>query len=224
MKQGHDPAQKERWGLDLLTLDKIGAWAITEPGSGSDAFGSHEVDGPPRRRRVPAQRHKTFITNGPYADTIVFICKLDEGNATAPDRKVLSFVLDTGMPGLEQSKPLPQDGPALLAHRRAVPHRRPGRQRPPARRDRGRRRRGGREAAKDTSRWSAPAWPPWRSASSSSASSCRCSTPRTACSSASRIGDFQLIQLKLAKHGGRPPQRAEPRVPPHRDVGGRARA
>ena len=33
-------AQKERWGLDLLTLDKIGAWAITEPNSGSDAFGS----------------------------------------------------------------------------------------------------------------------------------------------------------------------------------------
>ncbi len=31
--------QKERWGKDLLTLDKIGAWAITEPGSGSDAFG-----------------------------------------------------------------------------------------------------------------------------------------------------------------------------------------
>ena len=22
---------------------------------------------------------KTFITNGPYADTIVFICKLDDG-------------------------------------------------------------------------------------------------------------------------------------------------
>src|SRR5262245_64326937 len=33
-------AQKERWALDLLTLDKIGAWAITEPNSGSDAFGS----------------------------------------------------------------------------------------------------------------------------------------------------------------------------------------
>jgi alkylation response protein AidB-like acyl-CoA dehydrogenase len=34
------PRQKERWARDLLTLDKIGAWAITEPGSGSDAFGS----------------------------------------------------------------------------------------------------------------------------------------------------------------------------------------
>src|SRR5258708_8100964 len=31
-------AQKERWALDLMTMDKIGAWAITEPNSGSGAF------------------------------------------------------------------------------------------------------------------------------------------------------------------------------------------
>ncbi len=36
-------AQKERWALDLLTLDKVGAWAITEPNSGSDAFGSMQA-------------------------------------------------------------------------------------------------------------------------------------------------------------------------------------
>jgi alkylation response protein AidB-like acyl-CoA dehydrogenase len=52
---------------------------------------------------------KTFITNGPYADTTVFICKLDEGNPPA-ERKILSFVLDRGMPGFEQSKPLRKMG------------------------------------------------------------------------------------------------------------------
>ena len=52
---------------------------------------------------------KTFITNGPYADTTVFICKLDEGNPPE-ERKVLSFVLDKGMPGFEQSKPLRKMG------------------------------------------------------------------------------------------------------------------
>ncbi|MGH2603335.1 MAG: acyl-CoA dehydrogenase family protein, partial [Dehalococcoidia bacterium] len=33
------PAQQERWALDLLTFEKVGAWAITEPDAGSDAFG-----------------------------------------------------------------------------------------------------------------------------------------------------------------------------------------
>jgi alkylation response protein AidB-like acyl-CoA dehydrogenase len=102
-------AQKERWALDLLTMDKIGAWAITEPGSGSDAFGSMRSTARRDGDEYVLNGSKTFITNGPYADTIVFICKLDEGNPPA-ERKVLSFVLDSGMPGLEQSKPLKKMG------------------------------------------------------------------------------------------------------------------
>ncbi len=103
-------AQKERWALDLLTLDKIGAWAITEPGL---RLRRVRVDDsrPPARDgdEYVLNGSKTFITNGPYADTIVFICKLDEGNPPA-ERKVLQFVLDKGMPGLEQSKPLRKMG------------------------------------------------------------------------------------------------------------------
>jgi len=102
-------AQKERWAGDLLTLDKIGSWAITEPGSGSDAFGSMQSTARRDGEEYVLNGSKTFITNGPYADTVVFICKLDEGNAPA-DRKVLQFVLDRGMPGLEQSKPLRKMG------------------------------------------------------------------------------------------------------------------
>ena len=102
-------AQKERWALDLLTMDKVGAWAITEPGSGSDAFGSMKSTARRDGDGYVLNGSKTFITNGPYADTTVFICKLDEGNP--PDeRKVLTFVLDRGMPGFEQSKPLRKMG------------------------------------------------------------------------------------------------------------------
>jgi hypothetical protein len=101
--------QKERWALDLLTMDKIGAWAITEPDSGSDAFGSMRSTAKRDGDEYLLNGSKTFITNGPYADTIVFICKLDEGNDPA-DRKILSFVLDKGMPGLEQSPPLRKMG------------------------------------------------------------------------------------------------------------------
>ena len=102
-------AQKRRWALDLLTLDKIGAWAITEPGSGSDAFGGMLSTARRDGDEYVLNGSKTFITNGPYADTVVFICKLDEGN-DPKERKVLNFVLDRGMPGFEQSKPLRKMG------------------------------------------------------------------------------------------------------------------
>lgn len=103
--------QKERWALPLLTLEKIGAWAITEPNSGSDAFGGMKSTA---RRTDDGQYvlngNKTFITNGPYADTIIFICRLDEAGVAPAQRKVLSFILDKGMPGLTQSKPFKKMG------------------------------------------------------------------------------------------------------------------
>ncbi len=102
-------AQKKRWARDLLTLEKVGSWAITEPGSGSDAFGSMRSTARRDGDEYILNGSKTFITNGPYADTIVFICKLDEGNPPE-ERKILTFVLDTGMPGLTQTKPLRKMG------------------------------------------------------------------------------------------------------------------
>ena len=95
--------------LDLLTFDKVGAWAITEPDSGSDAFGRMQSTARRDGDEYVLNGSKTFITNGPYADTTVFICKLDEGNPPA-ERKILSFVLERGMPGFEQSKPMRKMG------------------------------------------------------------------------------------------------------------------
>ena len=110
MKQG-TPAQMERWGLDLLTGDKVGAWAITEPNSGSDALGGMTSSARRDGDEYIINGNKTFITNGPYADTIVFYAKLDDGSDTPlRDRQVLTFVLDRGTPGLEQSKPFRKMG------------------------------------------------------------------------------------------------------------------
>jgi hypothetical protein len=102
--------QKERWALDLLTLDKIGAWAITEPGSGSDAFGGMRSSARREGDEFVLNGSKTFITNGPHADTTVFICKLEEPGVDLRDRKILNFVLDRGMPGFKQSGPLKKMG------------------------------------------------------------------------------------------------------------------
>jgi len=102
-------AQRERWVPEILTMEKIGAWAITEPDSGSDAFGGMKASAVRDGDEFVLNGAKTFITNGPHADTIVFICKLDEGNPVR-ERRILNFVLDRGTPGLEQTPPMRKMG------------------------------------------------------------------------------------------------------------------
>lgn len=108
-------AQQERWLPDLVTYDKVGAWAITEPDSGSDAFGgmkSYVVRDGSGNGDYILNGQKTFITNGPDADVVVVYAKLDEGDPSVDkrDRKVLTFVLDRGMEGFVQSKPFRKMG------------------------------------------------------------------------------------------------------------------
>lgn len=98
-------AQKERWLPDLVTLDKIAAWAITEPDAGSDAFGGMKTYVKRDGADYVLNGQKTFITNGPDADVMVVYAKLADDGATDPrDRPVLTFVLDSGMPGLVQGR------------------------------------------------------------------------------------------------------------------------
>jgi alkylation response protein AidB-like acyl-CoA dehydrogenase len=104
-------AQKERWLPGLATFEKVGAWAITEPDSGSDAFGGMKTYVKRDGDGYVLNGQKTFITNGPYADTTVVYAKLDEGDgADRRDRKVLTFVLDKGMDGFAQGKPFKKMG------------------------------------------------------------------------------------------------------------------
>ncbi len=190
-------AQKERWVPDLLTMDKIGAWAITEPNSGSDAFGSMLSTAKRDGDEYLLNGSKTFITNGPYADTIVFICKLDEGNPPE-ERKILSFVLDSGMPGLEQSKPLRKmgmhsspTGELFLTDVRAGRDRLIGETEDvPA---------GGREGAKDTFQIERSGVAAMSLGIIEQCLSLSVEYAKNRVQFGHPIGDFQLIQLKLAK-------------------------
>jgi alkylation response protein AidB-like acyl-CoA dehydrogenase len=103
-------AQKERWLPELMTLEKIAAWAITEPDSGSDAFGGMKTTVKRDGDDYLLNGHKTFITNGPYADVLIVYAKLDDGSVERRSRPVLPFVLDSGMPGLTQGKPFKKMG------------------------------------------------------------------------------------------------------------------
>ncbi|WP_225731267.1 MULTISPECIES: acyl-CoA dehydrogenase family protein [unclassified Nocardia] len=104
-------AQKERWLKDIVTMKKVASWAITEPDSGSDAFGGMKTYVKRDGEDYLLNGQKTFITNGPYADVMIVYAKLDEGDgADRRERKVLTFVLDKGMEGLTQGKPFKKMG------------------------------------------------------------------------------------------------------------------
>jgi acyl-CoA dehydrogenase len=110
MKLG-TPEQMERFALDLLTLAKVGSWAITEPDSGSDALGGMRTTARRDGDDYILNGQKTWITNGPYADTIVCYAKLDDGSGLdARRRPVVTFILSSDMEGLERSAPLRKMG------------------------------------------------------------------------------------------------------------------
>jgi alkylation response protein AidB-like acyl-CoA dehydrogenase len=103
--------QKRRWGLPILTWDKIGAWGMTEPGAGSDAFRSMRTVAVPKDGGYVLNGQKTFITNAPYADVLVIYAKTDRGDGTAlADRPIQPFVVERGDAGVTTSKPMRKMG------------------------------------------------------------------------------------------------------------------
>jgi hypothetical protein len=103
------PEQLERWGLPAVTMQKIASWCLTEPGAGSDAFGSMKTVARPDGDDYILSGGKTFITNGPGADLFVVYAKIDRGQERG-EMPVASFVLERGMPGFTQGKPFKKMG------------------------------------------------------------------------------------------------------------------
>jgi alkylation response protein AidB-like acyl-CoA dehydrogenase len=93
-------AQKRKYVPKLASGEWLGAWGLTEPGSGSDAGGA----------RTTAVRKgdswvlngsKTFITNGSYADTAVVIAVTDKSKGT---HGLSAFVVEKGTKGFRPGK------------------------------------------------------------------------------------------------------------------------
>jgi alkylation response protein AidB-like acyl-CoA dehydrogenase len=100
-------AQKEKWALPALTLEKIGAWALTEPGAGSDAFGSMQTTAQKADGGWILKGAKTFITNAPFADLFVVYARLGGEGA---DGGVGAFVVDRSARGVATSEPFAKMG------------------------------------------------------------------------------------------------------------------
>jgi alkylation response protein AidB-like acyl-CoA dehydrogenase len=100
------PEQKARWATPILRLEKIGAWALTEPGAGSAAIRDMQTRAVRDGDEYVLNGAKTFITNAPYADTFVVYAKLEESGR----ERVEGFICERGDPGLETGKPLHKMG------------------------------------------------------------------------------------------------------------------
>jgi acyl-CoA dehydrogenase len=103
------PEQIERWGLPLSTVQQIGAWCLTEPGAGSDAFGSMRTVAVPDGSSYILKGSKTFITNGPGADVFLVYAKIDRGEPEA-ERGMATFIVERGMPGVTVGPPFKKMG------------------------------------------------------------------------------------------------------------------
>ena len=95
-------AQKRKYLPPLASGAKLAAYALTEPGSGSDAGGM----------RTRAVKHgdtyvingsKTFITGGSVADTLVVFARTDQDGDT-PARNISAFIVEKTMPGFKIGK------------------------------------------------------------------------------------------------------------------------
>lgn len=95
MLAGSD-SQRQRWVTRLAAGEWLGAWGLTEPGSGSDAAGM---------RTTAARRgdtwvlngSKTFITNGTYADCAVILAVTDREKGTRGG--ISAFLVEKDTPG-----------------------------------------------------------------------------------------------------------------------------
>jgi alkylation response protein AidB-like acyl-CoA dehydrogenase len=94
-------AQKQKYLPSIASGDKLSAWALTEPGSGSDASGMQSI-AEDRGDHFILNGSKAFITQGSVGDVYVVLAK------TTPEKKqkgISAFILEKGMPGFTTGKP-----------------------------------------------------------------------------------------------------------------------
>ncbi len=91
-------AQRERYLPGLASGEKLAAWALTEPTSGSDAAGM-ATTAVRRGDRWVLTGIKTFITQGSVGDVFVVLARTD---FRRKQHGITAFILARGMPGFTQ--------------------------------------------------------------------------------------------------------------------------
>ncbi len=97
----------QRYALPIFRQEKIGAWALTEPGAGSDAFGGMRTAAVADGDGFVLNGQKTFISNAPYADIFAIYARVRVGDEPGPVR---AFVVERSTAGLETGPPMRKMG------------------------------------------------------------------------------------------------------------------
>ena len=100
MKYGTDE-QKKEFLVPYARGEKLGAYALTEPQSGSDAAETKTV-AVPKGDQYVLDGSKNFITNGPQADTILVFAMTDKEKR---HKGISAFLVPTDAKGFTRSKP-----------------------------------------------------------------------------------------------------------------------
>ncbi|GAB6037948.1 acyl-CoA dehydrogenase [Fundidesulfovibrio butyratiphilus] len=91
------PEQKKKYLPDLASGRKIGAFAITEPGAGSDAAGQ-TTTAVMRDGKYYLNGTKIFITNGGYAEVFLVLAVTDASKGL---KGLTAFIVEKGFPGFK---------------------------------------------------------------------------------------------------------------------------
>ncbi|MGE5398349.1 MAG: acyl-CoA dehydrogenase [Chitinophagales bacterium] len=89
--------QKKKYLTPLCKGEKIGAFALTEPGAGTDV-GAGSTTAVLDGDEYILNGTKTFISNGPIADTFVIFTVTDKSKGAA--KGMSAFIVEKGNPGL----------------------------------------------------------------------------------------------------------------------------
>jgi alkylation response protein AidB-like acyl-CoA dehydrogenase len=99
--QAGNEEQKRKYVPKLASGEWLGAWGLTEPGSGSDAGGARMSAVHKKKGGWLLNGTKTFITNGAHADVVVVIAVTDK---TAHTHGLSAFVVEKGTKGFRPGR------------------------------------------------------------------------------------------------------------------------
>ncbi|HEX9192644.1 MAG TPA: isovaleryl-CoA dehydrogenase [Burkholderiales bacterium] len=110
IRRNASEAQRKKYLPGLVSGERVGALAMSEPGSGSDVV-SMKTRAEYRRGRFILNGTKMWITNGPDADVLVVYAKTGaDASPESAKQGITAFIVEKGMKGFSAAQKLDKLG------------------------------------------------------------------------------------------------------------------